>query len=303
MAIEEPAAVAIAAVFEDFLSNGLGSAHSARAYRQDWGRFVSWCSAEGLGLLAVTPRDVARYLRSLEDAGSAKATQARALTVIRSVFGALVVEGLRPANPARDVKLKRAAGAKRAPYLEESELAAMLSFHGPSWRDRRDRLCVQLLAGTGWRRAEVARMRCEDFKAGVVTGIVKGGKEARATVSLWLLAEVEAWKEHVGIRLGPLLYRGEHDHAPISGAIVYNIVRRVGAEVGVSATSAVPHALRRTLATLSERHGVPIADIQQGLAHERMATTEGYLKGMRVLKRSPSEWMADLKAPPKARGD
>lgn len=301
MAEQNDSGPTVESVFEDFLQERLASKDSERGYRDDWGRFVEWCKAQHVDVLTAKPRDVSRYMRSLED--KAKSTRARALSVVRSVYGALVVAELREANPAREVKNQKAGGVTRTPYLEESELAAILSFYGSSWRDRRDRLCVQLLAGIGWRRAEIARMKCEDFKDGKIRGVVKGGKEALATVAPWLLDEIEEWKDHVGMRQGPLLYRAEHDHHPVTGAIVYNIVRRVGAEVGIPPASAVPHALRRTLATLSDRHGVPIADIQHALAHSKLATTEGYIKGLRVVKHAPSEWMAKLVERSRSRND
>ncbi len=167
-------------------------------------------------------------------------------------------------------------------------------FRSKMWTNRRDRMVIQLLAGTGRRRSEVARMLVEDFSADGVTGQVKGGAIKTAPVPNWLRQEIADWCSFVGITSGPLLPRGPDDPSAISGDAVYLIVKRVARAVGVDPTKIAPHGLRRSLATLSERRDVPLADIQAQLGHVSRQTTETYLKGSRKVETAPGEWMSEL---------
>ncbi len=162
------------------------------------------------------------------------------------------------------------------------------------WTDRHNRMVIQLLAGTGRRRSEVARMRLEDFTEHGVTGVVKGGAEKTAPVPLWLKREISDWCGFAGITTGPLLPRSPEDQDAISGDMVYLIVKRVAKAVGIDPKTIAPHGLRRSLATLSERRNVPLADIQTQLGHASRQTTETYLKGSRRVETAPGEWMSDL---------
>lgn len=188
----------------------------------------------------------------------------------------------------------------------------MLGFGESSavWKERRDRMCIQLVAGIGWRRSEIARMKVEDFVGGagwregeggpsqsvIVKGIVKGGKEATATVAPWLLKEIAAWRKFAGIGRGFLLPRAPDDSKAISGDIVYTITQAVAVAVGVEPSKAAPHAFRRSLATHANRRGVAMADIQHSLGHSTIAVTERYIKGSHEVAHAPGDWMAELAA-------
>ncbi len=318
-----------ASVFESLLAD-LGSDASRRAYRSDWSQFVFWLKYgnDRIPVLKVSPKDVKRYVVHLAKTGKAQRTRGRALSVIREVYRSFVAEELLAVNPAREVKnTKQGKGPGKTPYLEEGDLAKFLAFGKPTildlrvvrnesewyvqymsnpktriteglarvlWTNRRDRMVIQLLAGTGRRRSEVARMLVEDFSADGVTGQVKGGAIKTAPVPNWLRQEIADWCSFVGITSGPLLPRGPDDPSAISGDAVYLIVKRVARAVGVDPTKIAPHGLRRSLATLSERRDVPLADIQAQLGHVSRQTTETYLKGSRKVETAPGEWMSEL---------
>lgn len=244
----------LTAAFEAALAE-LGSDASRRAYRSDWAAFTAWLKRQKLAMLKVGPKDVKRYLVGLATAGKAAKTRGRALSVIREVYRAFVAEELLVANPAREVKdTKRGKATKPVTWLDEEQLAKMLAFGSftatsgnatvtPTtnglfalaipWTDRRDRMCIQLLAGTGRRRSEVARMQVEDFTEDGVTGLVKGGAEKTAPVPLWLKREISDWCAFARIKSGALLPRSTEDESSISGDMVYHIVKRVAKAVGI----------------------------------------------------------------------
>ena len=319
----------ITSVFSALLAD-LGSDASRRGYKIDWEQFTCWLAAEKIPVLKATPRDIKRYVVHQAERGLAQRTRGRALSVIRAVYGALVAEELLKYNPAREVKNTKAGKANRpVTWLEEDALAKMLSFGSSEddlvrrageflkgtkrtdadyaaveewfqralWTDRRDRMCIQLLAGTGRRRAEVARMCVEDFTDEGVTGVVKGGGVKTAPVPEWLRRELAEWLEFAGIKSGPVLPWSETDSGAINGDAVYAIVKRVAVACGIEPDKVSPHSLRRTLATLSERRNVPLVDIQAQLNHRSIQTTETYLKSSHRVAEAPGEWMGKLARP------
>lgn len=272
---------------ESFFS-GLDSANSRRGYRQVWDAFVAWLKKRSP--LKVKPIDVQEYIVSLRDAGKADSTRAWTLSALRSIYDALTVNGFVSSNPARSVKNPKTSHAPKAPWLEEEGVAKLLQvLDGTSWRDRRNRLCVLLFLGLGWRRSEVARMRAEDFQGGTVTGIVKGRKLATAGVPEWLRDEIRAWLSYAGFTAGPLLPRGPEVHEQISGDTVYNIVVAVAELAGLKVT---PHALRRTFITVLRERGVGLKELQGAVAHSSSATTERYDRKKSIA--APGEKLEDL---------
>lgn len=286
---------AVARAFSDLLDS-LGSKASRVGYEKDWVAFRQYLAAENLDVLAVESVHVKRYVSRLLSEDKAKSTRGRAISVIRSTYRAFVEAGLVQVNPARETQNPKKGGTRLTPWIEsEDDLAKILSWRGrETWLDRRDRVCVQLLAGLGWRRSEVAALKVSNFRGDVVTAVVKGGREESATVSRWLLEEIEAWKDFSGITSGALLPRNQKNRKSVSGDIVYNIVQRVGVDAGLPREIVTPHSLRRSLATHAERRGVPLGDIQRSLGHRSRSTTEHYLKGSQKVEHAPGEWMAEL---------
>lgn len=273
----------------------LGSKQSKVGYEKDWVAFRQWLARKNVNVLDVEADHIETYVAEMHEEGKAKATRGRALSVLRAVYGRFVVKKLVSSNPAREVKNMKVGGTSRTPWLKADQIEKLLCWRGgETWLDRRDRLCVHLLAGLGRRRSEIARVAVEDFRDGDNFSIVKGGKQKWAKIPTWLATEIEAWKAFSEVSSGPLLPRSETNRKAISGDIVYNIAIRVGEAAGLPKDACAPHALRRSLATLAEERGVPLKDIQLTLGHESIVTTEKYLKGSRTVAEAPGEWMGKL---------
>lgn len=262
----------------------LSSQHSRRAYTSDWRSWLTWLDRRGSFCLAVTPREVQLYLEELARQGDAGKTIGRRLTTLRQVYAQLVVQGLMPANPAREVKPPRVDRVPHTPWLAESELMRLLAANnGSSWQERRDRLILLLLAGAGLRRAEVASLRASNFDRQddgrwLLVTVTKGGKTLRATLPAAVAQALEAWLRD-RTELGREAGLWTRDGDLVSGDLVYQVVgaasRRAGLERAIS-----PHALRRTLATLASLAGADLRTIQAALGHSRSSTTEGYVRAI-----------------------
>jgi integrase/recombinase XerD len=282
----DQAAEALAEVLAD-----LPSDDSKRAYRNDWLRFRAWLERQGVAVVAAEPRHIKAHIASLRDEKKAKATTGRALSVIRAIYGTLVVNGVIEVNPAREVKNTKLSGDPRTPVLNEEQVRALLALPTETWKERRDHLCLCLLFGLGWRRSEVARMCVEDFHEGTVTGIIKGNKTLTVGVPEWVQDKILEWCAYAQIEEGPLLPRGPEKPEKISGDIVYKIVVNAAkrAELKLS-----PHALRRTNITIGGERGVSLKERQLSVGHGSQAVTERYDKARDAAKKAPGQVFADL---------
>lgn len=280
--------------------NRLDSEHSRRAYRNDWTAWVDWLSRRGLDPLSATPAHVEQFLAWLHARKKSKATRARALSVIRSVYGMLVVENRLKTNPAREVRNIRVSQEPRTPWLDEDELRRLLQRPPPgaSWVQQRDWLICATLVGTGLRRSEVARLRRDQLirtAGGLVAQVrAKGGKVAYVSLPAWLSSEIDAWCDTQKITAGPIFPAFPRAARGVGPTTVRNAVKRAAERAGLDLNRSTPHAIRRSFATITGLRGVPLRDRQAALLHSQQATTERYDKAARLPQAAPGEVLHDL---------
>lgn len=268
----------------------LTSPESVRAYREEWRRWCAHLQTIGIASpLHAHTQDVQLYLLGLRAAGKRASTRARALAVLRSIYGSLAREGiLAGANPAREAKNPKGdVGPQRTPWLSEVELSQFLAADpGTGFVPERDYLIVLTLAMTGLRRAEVARVTLEDFlPPDPTTGDqhlkvrAKGGKHGTVKVVAPLAVAIATWCQAQGITTGPVFPSAPGRTVNVSVGTVRNAVKRQAALAGFGDDARFsPHAFRRTLATIADQRGVPKDIIQRTLLHSKAATTERYMK-------------------------
>jgi site-specific recombinase XerD len=283
------AAQVLTAVLRD-----LPSQESKDAYAGDWGRYTAWLKKERVAVLSVRPSQVKSYIAHLHEEGKARSTAGRALSVIREVYAALVVEELMEVNPAREVKNPKTNQKLRTPILDSPEMQKLLNFERKTWRDHRDHVCLCLIFGLGWRRSEVARLVIDDFRDGTVTGIFKGNKEVTVGVPPWVQQVLDRWREYARIEVGAILPRSVKSAEAMTGDMVYNAVKRAANAAGISMAHATPHALRRSNITIAGERGVGLKERQLAVGHSSSATTERYDHARDAAKNAPGQVFADL---------
>lgn len=292
----------VAGAFARILAD-LNSPESLRAYREEWRRFGVYLAGRGLVALTARTLDVQTYLLGLRSAGKKASTRARALAVIRAVYSALAREGvLAGANPAREARNPKGdVGALRTPWLSEEELTQFLgTTPGTGFTAQRDYLICVTLAMTGLRRAEVARIACEDFEPADPNGDrrlraqTKGGKHGEIKLVAPLAIAFDDWCKAWGIANGPVFRRSVNSLRAVGVGTVRNAVKRQAAFAGfVDDVKFTPHAFRRSLATIADQRGVPKDVIQRGLLHSKSATTERYMK-LGHAPKAPADAMIDM---------
>jgi len=280
---------------------GLESEESRRGYAADWRRYCTWLRSGGHSPLNATVAHVQAYLLDMQGRNLARATRARALSVVRETYGALVRGGLLKDNPAREAKNIRVSKEPRTPWLTENELKRLIARPAKftTWKSYRDWLIIITLVGTGLRRKEVAQLQIENLCLSP-TGrpgcrvTVKGNKQGFILMPLWLYEHLWKWCRYLKRGRGPLFssYQTAVQLRCVSPSTVRNIVKAAAARAGIDETRATPHAMRRTFITVTGERGAPLKDRQAALLHSHSSTTELYDKA--TGKTAPGDLLEDL---------
>lgn len=304
----DPITSALQSVYSD-LSPG-----SRRVYECNWTRYVEWLATQDVGPLEATPKVIKQHVAWLREQKNrdgkpfSKSTISGALSSIREIYRELVNDEVIEVNPAREAKTPKIDGAPKAPYLDEEQITQLIDAQPTkTWRERRDKLVIQTLFGLGWRRSEVARLRGEDFEGSVVyigrdqVRMAKGSKQFAAKVPDWLLEEITQWRKYAGIEESYLFPRSQDDlERPITGDIIYDIVKKAAARAGLAGKIA-PHGLRRSNITISGELGVPLKARQLAVGHASGSTTERYDRARDATAVAPGDVFADMMRPKQRR--
>jgi site-specific recombinase XerC len=259
---------------------GVRSRHTGRAYLRVAQTFVAWAVEVLDGddltvLLDVKPTHVRAWLTTLDVAES---TRAQRLAALRSMFRALVADGLRSDNPAREVSAPRGLGDR----VEHTRAIGLSGLPGTP-AGRRDRAVVLLLLNNALRRGEVAALDRGDMDLAsdepclVIHG--KGGKIVRAPLGASTAAAISKWLEVAGFpegEDGPLFVSLSRNPrmrgVRLSGDAVNEIVQR---RFGTTWTA---HCLRaRGITDTYLRSGANASVAQTFARHANPATTQIYI--------------------------
>jgi integrase/recombinase XerD len=260
--------------FLDMMAAEAGaSRHTLGAYRNDLER-----AADAIGSLARASADDLSRLGA-DWADLAPATVARRSAALRRFFGFLVDDGLRGDDPS--AALPRPRFERPLPrILDEPEIARMFgkaeerAASGEPLAVRNLAL-LELLYGSGLRASELVSLPRGAVRAGQPFLILrgKGAKERLVPISSRAEAAVERWLDHVPSSALWLFPRGK---AHLSRVRLFQIVRGIAADAGISPDRVSPHVLRHAFATHLLSHGADLRVLQSLLGHADIATTQIY---------------------------
>lgn len=261
--------------FLDMLAAEAGSSrHTLAAYRNDLER-----AAESLGgsVSAATASDLAGLGEKWAELSPS--TVARRAAALRRFYGFLVDDGLRGDDPSQ--ALPRPKFERPLPrILDEDEVARMFesaearasSGHGPAVRNL---ALLELLYGSGLRASELVGLPRGAVRSEqpflMVRG--KGSKERLVPISSRAEGAVAKWLE-----LAPpgSLWLFPSGKTHLSRVRLFQIVRQLAADAGISPERVSPHVLRHAFATHLLSGGADLRVLQSLLGHADIATTQIY---------------------------
>ena len=261
--------------FLDMMAAEAGaSRHTLSAYRNDLDQAAL---AMGGSLSSASHDDLAGL--GAKWAELAPSTVARRSAALRRFFGFLVDDGLRKDDPSG--ALPRPRFERPLPrILDEGEVSRMferaedLAASGRPIAARNLAL-LELLYGSGLRASELVTLPRAAVRPGqpflMVRG--KGSKERLVPVSTRAEVTVARWLENVPSG-GLWLFPSGKSH--LSRVRLFQIVRQMAADAGISPERVSPHVLRHAFATHLLSGGADLRVLQSMLGHADIATTQIY---------------------------
>src|ERR1700741_3962034 len=155
------------------------STHTIKAYGGDLEIFATYVGARGWK--NIDHIAIRGFLSHLYEKGLSKASVARSLAAVRSLYRWLAQEGVVEQNPAKLVSTPRLPKKlPRVPTIEE--MNSMLDGRMPEVASfpERDRLMFELLYGCGIRNSELVGINLDDIRLSAEAILIRGkGKKER----------------------------------------------------------------------------------------------------------------------------
>ncbi len=264
------------------------SRHTLAAYRRDLTQFLEFLSGHLGGppelddLAALRTADFRAWLAARAGQGLGRASNARALSVVRGFFRWLARAGL-VENPALAALRTPRVPRSLPRALAADEAGEVLGLAGDlaraPWIGKRDTAVLVLLYGCGLRIGEALSLTRGEAPAPGQEALSVTGKGRKQRYVPLLPAVATAVQDYLAAcpfalpPAGPLFVgaRGK----PLGARRVQERMAEVRAWLGLPAT-ATPHALRHSFATHLLAGGGDLRAIQELLGHSSLSTTQRY---------------------------
>jgi site-specific recombinase XerD len=291
--------------FADFIdltvANGNPTEDTRTGYKKALRPFIEWCWDEKVTPAVVTPDQVKLYRAHLRDKGRAASTIALYLTAVRRFYDAATERGLIATNPATGIKggSDRTAPEDKIKALSNAALQSLADWlPAATLAEKRDRLCVALMAWHGLRRVEVHRLDHEflnvDSDGGVLLVPGKGNKTRRVflltdTLECW--QEYETSKERAGFPTqGALVIALDNSSRGkrMSRTSLNTAIDRALNMTGLKRNGVSCHALRHTYGTLAVAGGAKVEHLRDAMGHSKLETTGTYVRAVEKRRNNPA---------------
>ena len=258
------------------------SVHTLSAYKSDvtwfFGFIANQYQIEDFNLVT-TPMVKSWIYNGIEEKLSPRSINRR-LTAVNTYYKYLLRTGSIEKNP-----LSTISGIKTSKrlyeWVEQKDMDTILDYNvfTPDFKGQRDKLIIELLYGTGIRRAELIGLKTQDIdlKGKTIKVLGKRNKERIIPIPVTL---AHATEEYLTMRNAEGF--GEKKHllltdtgSPLYPMFVQRCVKKlIGAVSNISKTS--PHVLRHSYATHLLNNGADINAIKELLGHASLAATQVY---------------------------
>lgn len=257
------------------------SAHTLAAYHSDLVQFHSFLLAEESlnAVEQVMSIHVRSWLMKRMDEGLDARSANRKITALKSFYRFLIKTGVVEANPM--LKVVSPKNAKKLPeYVAADRMDSLLDHQTfpDDFEGRRNKLILEMLYGTGIRRAELLNIHLGDIDF-VQHQIRITGKRNKQRIIPMVESLEAAIQSYLELRnaLNPqssmLMLRSDGQEA--YAALIYKVVR---AQLSLVSTrkKRSPHVLRHSFATEMLNRGADLNAIKELLGHANLSATQVY---------------------------
>jgi integrase/recombinase XerD len=278
---KSPSSENLLKLYLEYLSVEKGlSLNTRSSYGNDLNKLLLFARKEKLSLKTMREEDLTRFIHHMSRAGLSARSLARLVSVLKSFYKYMVLDGVIKRNPAANLSSPK-IWMSLPKFLTVEEVERLLQRPDQkSARGIRDRAMLELLYATGLRVSELVKLKLEDirFDDGFLLCRGKGGKERIVPIGHSALDAVKKyWGEarfqfvrQPDVHLF-LTNRGK----PFSRQGFWKVLKRYAGEAGL-ADNISPHVLRHSFATHLLERGADLRSVQLMLGHSQITTTQIY---------------------------
>lgn len=299
------------------------SFRTVECYARSLAKFFAFLHEVGTPTFTlVTPELLTNYITSLKSQGLKASTINTYMAAIKSFYSLMVSMGMIQGNPAKIFKrrltneiatLQKQAKGKLSGHvtksLSQKEVDALFEFLFSN-ESVRNAVLIYFLYTTGARSIEIENLRWGDiYDTGESGWFVrlrgKGAKEREVYLPIEILEHIMILRRHSfqvppyitapGLDMLPVFAKAGDKSAPMSYSAIYRTVRKCCQRAGLG-KKVSPHWLRHTHATHLRRFGASLEQIQAGLGHSSITTTQKYVH--RNNRENPAGKYFDVNNPP-----
>jgi integrase/recombinase XerC len=257
------------------------SGHTIKAYAGDLNNFAAYIGVrEWRNIDHIAIRG---FLSHLYDKGLEKASVARSLAAVRSLYRWLAQEGIVEQNPAALVSTpKLPKKLPRVPTIEEVNAVLDSEMPEAAAFPERDQLMFELLYGCGIRNSELVGIDIHDIRLSAEAILIHGkgkkqryvpfGESVRSALTQYLSARQKLLAEKK--KATPALLVNQRG-GRLTTRSVGRIIKKIAVARGLP-PDVHPHTLRHAFGTHLLEEGADLRAIQEMLGHERLSTTQRY---------------------------
>lgn len=271
--------------FLAYLRGELGySEHTLRAYEGDLtmlARFLTADRPDEFDPASVTLNDLRAWIAEQGAKNLSARTLRRRTLAACAFFRYLRQAGVIARNPAADLPLPRLPQPLPV-FIRDSELERILApeaFDTEDFSEFRDKLIIELLYGTGMRRAELLSLSDRDLDTRAAEVKITGKRRKQRIVPLGprLCGHIDRYrelrlKEHPDAAADTFLL--DDRGTPMNNQALSSVVK-----IQLASTSSArktPHVLRHSFATAMLRGNARLDSVKELLGHSSLATTQIY---------------------------
>jgi len=265
--------------FLDYLKIEKGlSRNTIQNYALDLTRLHEWTSANNKNLRGLNEREIERWIGDLFRRNLKTSSIGRALSTARGFFQFLVLDNHIETNPTENLVAPKKS--RRLPrVLTRREAGRLLQTPDTTTREGlRDRALLELLYATGLRISEAVALTHGDLnlRSRILRCHGKGNKERQVPVSEQTISWIEQYLSPVNMRREPGSFVFLNQDKPLTRQFTWALITHYATNAGLR--NVTPHTLRHSFATHLLENGASTVFVQALLGHQRIDTTEAYLR-------------------------
>lgn len=266
-------------LFLDYLKIEKGlSRNTIQSYALDLTRLQEWTSRNNKSLPGLNERDIECWMGDLSHNNLHTSSIGRALSAARGFFQFLILDNQIETNPTENlVAPKKCRTLPRV--LTTQEVRRLLQTPDTTTKEGlRDRAMLELLYATGLRISEAISLTHRDLnlRSRILRCHGKGNKERQVPISEQAIRWIEQYLSPVNLRREPGSFVFLNQDKPLTRQFTWALITHYATNAGLR--NVTPHTLRHSFATHLLENGASTVFVQALLGHQRIDTTEAYLR-------------------------